>query len=110
MRLANRLVAALPLAIIIVAGAWAQEPPKISQLDERFHPNAVTLKRGQTLVVRNDDPFIHHVYVDDEKFKYDSGEQRPGRALSITFTEPGEFLLECAIHLKMRLRVTVTAD
>jgi plastocyanin len=39
--------------------------------------------------------------------KYDSGEQRPGRVLTIRFEKPGEFVLECAIHLKMKLRVTV---
>jgi plastocyanin len=86
----------------------AQTPAQsIAQRDERFHPNRVLLKRGESLQVTNEDRFIHHVFVDSPEMKYDSGEQRPGRVLTIPFEKPGEFVLECAIHLKMKLRVTV---
>lgn len=93
---------------IFTTPALAEAPAlSIVQRDERFHPNRIVLKRGQTLGVTNEDPFVHHVYVDSPAMKYDSGEQRPGRVLSIPFEKPGEYVLECAIHLKMKLRVTV---
>ncbi len=87
--------------------AAAADPPRIVQRDEKFHPGAVELKRGDVLSVTNDDPFVHHVFVEAPQFNYDSGLQRPGRTLAITFERSGEYLLECAIHLKMKLKVTV---
>ena len=79
----------------------------IVQRNERFAPATVTIKKGQSIVVRNEDPFVHHVFVEDPGMKYDSGEQRPGRVLTIKFEAPGEYVLECAIHLKMKLKVIV---
>jgi plastocyanin len=99
------------MTTLFTTTAYAQAPAQsIVQRDERFHPNRIVLKRGQTLGVTNEDPFVHHVYVDSPEMKYDSGEQRPGRALSIPFEKPGEYVLECAIHLKMKLRVTVKEE
>ena len=88
-------------------GSAAASDGAIVQKDERFSPTTVTIKKGQSIVVRNDDPFVHHVFVEDPGMKYDSGEQRPGRVLTIKFDNPGEYVLECAIHLKMKLKVIV---
>ncbi len=104
---------ALCVALISLHSALsrAESPPvSIAQRDERFHPNRIELKRGQSLKVTNEDRFVHHVFVDSPGMKYDSGEQRPGHVLSIPFEKTGEFVLECAIHLKMKLRVTVKDD
>jgi plastocyanin len=93
---------------ISTTSGHAEAPAQsIAQRDERFNPNRVVLKRGQSLQVTNEDRFVHHVFVEAPDMKYDSGEQRPGRVLTIPFEKPGEFVLECAIHLKMKLRVTV---
>ena len=96
-------------AIVIAAllGPAAASDGTIVQKDERFAPTTVTIKKGQSIVVRNEDPFVHHVFVEDPAMKYDSGEQRPGRVLTIKFDSPGEYVLECAIHLKMKLKVIV---
>lgn len=104
----THIAQAAVLTALFTTFAHAQAPAQsIVQRDERFHPNRIVLKRGQTLGVTNEDPFVHHVFVDSPDMKYDSGEQRPGRVLSIPFGKPGEYVLECAIHLKMKLRVTV---
>jgi plastocyanin len=99
--------AAVIVAISTAPGRGQDPAHSIAQRDERFHPNRVVLKRGQNLQVTNEDRFVHHVFVESTDMKYDSGEQRPGRVLTIPFDRPGEFVLECAIHLKMKLRVTV---
>ncbi len=106
----RQIVGAALLLAGLAAAAWGQEAPRIEQRDQKFHPSAVELKRGQTLLVTNEDPFIHHVYVETPQFNYDSGEQRPGRTLSINFNKPGDFVLQCAIHLKMKLKVAVRPD
>lgn len=91
----------------VLGAAHAEDAPRITQRDEKFHPGAVALKRGQKLLVSNEDPFVHHVYVETPQFKYDSDSQRPGQTLSILFDKPGDYVLQCAIHLKMKLKVTV---
>jgi len=102
------LTQAIVMMVISVSSSHAQAPAQsIAQRDERFHPNRILLKRGESLQVTNEDRFVHHVYVDAPEMKYDSGEQRPGRVLTIPFEKRGEYVLECAIHLKMKLRVTV---
>jgi plastocyanin len=98
------LVAASILAFV---AADVAESQSVTQREERFNPRMIEMKRGQTLVVTNEDPFVHHVFIEGPAMKYDSGEQRPGRKLSITFDQTGEFILECAIHLKMKLKVIV---
>lgn len=97
-------IAGLVLAPLVLAAA---EPLRVVQRDEKFSLAAAELKRGDTMLVTNDDPFLHHIYVESPQFNYDSGVQRPGRTLAITFDKPGAFVLQCAIHLKMKLRVSV---
>ena len=102
------LFAALSVAVAAaLVGAVVAESVRIAQRDEKFHPGAIELRRGDVLSVTNDDPFVHHLFVESPRFNYDSGLQRPGRTLAITFDRPGDYVLECAIHLKMKLKVTV---
>lgn len=94
-------------AIFVLAAANAAEAQSVAQREERFHPTTIALQRGQTLVLTNEDPFVHHIFIENPAMNYDSGVQRPGRKLSITFDKTGDFILECAIHLKMKLKVIV---
>ena len=50
---------------------------------------------------------MHHAYVDDPEFSFDSGDQEPGAKADIVFTKPGTFDVLCGIHPKMKLVVTV---
>lgn len=80
----------------------------VSQKGRAFDPAEVTLAKGQTLTVVNDDEFLHHGYIEAPEFKFDSGSQPIGSETDIKFTEIGVFELRCAIHPKMLLTVTVT--
>ena len=80
----------------------------ISQMGREFHPGEITIKRGESIEIVNDDgDLLHHAYVDSEKFSFDSGDQEPGSKTNITFTVMGDFDVLCAIHPKMRLEVHV---
>lgn len=87
--------------------AAALEPLRVEQRAKTFEPDALTVTRGAVVRINNDDPFIHHIYVDSPAFKFDSGDHRPGRIVEIRFDEPGTYVVQCAIHLKMRLHVSV---
>ncbi len=90
-----------------VALAAAVEPLRVEQRAKMFEPSTLSLTRGAVVRINNDDPFIHHIYVDSPAFKFDSGDHRPGRIVEIRFEEPGDYVVQCAIHLKMRLHVSV---
>ena len=117
MRLRDRLsggrwpltIAAVALAMAIgTLGVVAQSQFAISQKGREFRPGTITIKRGDSVQVINDDLDLrHHAYVDSDSFKYDSGDQEPGSKANIAFPVTGEFEVLCAIHPKMKLVVHV---
>jgi plastocyanin len=86
--------------------AWASVPI-VHQRNNVFDPGRVEIPRGESVQFTNEDPFIHHLYIESPNFTYDSGDQRPGRMIRISFDQPGEYVLKCAIHLKMQLEISV---
>lgn len=91
-------------ALAIAAGIG---PSVISQQSRSFAPGAVTIARGGTITIVNDDKFLHHAFLDDPRFSFDSGEQEVGSRTEVTFPSEGTFEVRCEIHPKMRLVVTV---
>jgi plastocyanin len=80
----------------------------VSQKGREFTPGQITIKRGETIEIVNDDgDLLHHAYVDSDKFSFDSGDQQPGSKTDITFPTSGNFDVLCAIHPKMKLVVHV---
>lgn len=104
---AGLLAAALVGGFGILAGLAASQYA-VSQKGREFTPNMLTIKRGESVLVVNDDADLrHHAYVDSEKFNFDSGDQEPGSKTAITFPVTGSFEVLCAIHPKMKLVVEV---
>jgi plastocyanin len=105
------------IAIAFAAGAFtalgtamvsAVPDYTISQKGREFHPGEITIKRGDTLKIVNDDAdLLHHAYIDSPTFSFDSGDQTAGTATPIVFTVSGTFNVLCAIHPKMLLVVHV---
>ena len=107
-----------PLAVAVIAAALsiglgtlvglALPQYSISQKGREFHPGEITIKRGETIQIVNDDgDLLHHAYIDSPAFSFDSGDQEPGSKTDITFPVAGDFNVLCAIHPKMRLVVHV---
>src|ERR1700739_4169494 len=112
MRHSHRLFVVLASAAILIGlgtlVGLALPQYSISQKGRQFHPGEISIKRGETLQVVNDDAdLLHHAYIDSPKFAFDSGDQQPGSRTDITFSTPGDFEVLCAIHPKMRLVVHV---
>ncbi|MDR3529984.1 MAG: hypothetical protein P4L90_05435 [Rhodopila sp.] len=94
-------------AIPLLAGTPA-ELYSVTQKGQAFNPGFLSVHRGATVEILNDDgELIHHAYVDSKTFSFDSGDQEPGTKTDIVFTVPGEFVVLCGIHPKMRLDVVV---
>jgi len=79
----------------------------VTQLNRAFSVAALTLHVGDTVRFNNKDPFNHQIYVKSLDFNFDSPEQVPGETVNLTFTKPGTFDVQCGIHPRMHLSVTV---
>ena len=92
-------------------GSWmvlALPQNTVSQKGREFHPTEISISRGDTIRIVNDDgDLLHHAYVDSAAFSFDSGDQKPGSITSVTFPATGDFNVLCAIHPKMLLVVHV---
>jgi plastocyanin len=108
-----RIVASIALLSLALIGAGmlasvAQPRYVVSQKGREFRPGTLTIKRGETVQIVNDDGDLrHHAYIDSDKFSFDSGDQEPGSKTNITFPLSGDFDVLCAIHPKMKLVVHV---
>jgi plastocyanin len=107
-----RALAGLALAtmVLMAAGGFAvaQSQLVISQKGRQFRPGNITIKKGESVQIVNDDADLrHHAYIDSDNLKYDSGDQEPGSKISIAFPAAGDFEVLCAIHPKMKLDVHV---
>jgi plastocyanin len=106
-----RLGAALSfcLFLFLSGAAWtAQAPYIVSQKGRAFHPLTLTINRGDTVRIVNDDgDLLHHAYVESDTFSFDSGDQLPGSKTDVVFSVSGTFNVLCGIHPKMKLVVTV---
>src|ERR1700760_2463591 len=92
-------------AILCLLAASAQAADlKVVQKGRAFHPNEISIARGQTLTFTNEDSFIHQIYVDG---LFDSEEKGPGQNLNETFPNSGTFQVRCHIHPTMRMTVKV---
>jgi plastocyanin len=89
-------------------GSRAAQQYTVSQKGRLFHPDSLTIRKGETLVIVNDDGDLrHHAYIDSAAFSFDSGDQEPGSRATITIPVAGDFDVLCAIHPKMKLKVHV---
>jgi plastocyanin len=102
------ILVAAAIACGSMAAALAQSTSVISQKGRQFRPGEVTIAKGASITVVNDDGDLrHHAYIDADAFKFDSGDQEPGSRTVITFPAAGDFDVLCAIHPKMKLTVHV---
>lgn len=104
------LLATLALLLLAAAAglASAQQVQEVFQKRRAFSVREATLQAGQSLVFVNDDgELLHHVYAQDPRFSFDSGEQPAGVRTPVRFPVRGVFEVRCEIHPRMLLTVTV---
>ena len=95
----------LPLALV---ASPARADQSIDQKDKQFSQEAVTVKPGEAINFTNSDQVTHDLSVknpDGSRMK--SVMQKPGDASRITFDNAGDYKVQCLIHPKMKLTVTV---
>jgi plastocyanin len=106
-----RAFAAAVILTLLGGAAWSALSASLYQVSQKgraFQPGAITISRGETVQIVNDDgDLLHHAYVDSERFSFDSGDQEPGSKTDVAFPVSGTFTVLCGIHPKMKLLVRV---
>jgi plastocyanin len=106
-----RAFVAAAMLTLLGGAAWAAlsaGPYQVSQKGRAFQPSELSIRRGETVQIVNDDAdLLHHAYVDSERFTFDTGDQEPGSKTNVVFTVSGTFNVLCGIHPKMKLTVQV---
>lgn len=70
-------------------------------------PEEMTVKVGERFFITNDEEkFVHNVY-DTSDSTWVLQKQEPTAVAAVTFEDPGEHKLRCAIHPKMKITVKV---
>ena len=103
----SRAASAVLLVALSAAHARAGDHP-IVQKDKAFAQSSVTIKAGDRLVFTNADPITHNVYSVTKGHEFELRSQAPGQSDVVPFPRPGSLDVQCAIHPKMKLQVTVT--
>jgi plastocyanin len=95
------------LLSVALAGTASAAEIVVTQKDKAFHPAAVTMKSGDTLVFKNDDPVNHNVFSQTKGLDFVIKSQKPGESGTITLNGEGTTEVRCAFHPTMKLAVTV---
>ena len=89
---------------------FAQDAPAeivVVQRDIDFDKRAVTIKAGGQIVYVNEDRFGHNVFSETAGGEFDVGRQAPASRNAVVFRRPGPFTVNCRIHPRMEMTVTV---
>lgn len=78
----------------------------VSVSGNRFQPEAVTVKAGESVTWTFRDAVGHSATADDGSF--DSGTKRDGQTFTQSFSTAGAFAYHCTIHPSMKATVTVS--
>lgn len=102
------LIPALTVASLIGLSPAAQaKEVEVTQKNRKFGPTQLSVKVGETVSFKNEDPFFHNVYSLSDAKTFDLGSYPQGQAKNVTFDKPGTVEVECAIHPEMKLNIKV---
>ncbi|MBX2804410.1 MAG: hypothetical protein KTR19_00435 [Hyphomicrobiales bacterium] len=103
-----RLIAYATIAVAAGLLCGAAAPSKmIYQKGRTFSEKLVQLKAGEPLTFVNNDSVPHNIYSLSDGNEFDLGSQKPGMITDVTFMQPGDVDVLCAIHPRMKMSVKV---
>ena len=106
------VLVSLGLLSMFASAAASAASVDIIQKDKKFDKASVTIKKGDTIVFKNQEKDItHNVYSLGPKNGFELKTQPPPPSKdsesAVVFKEAGETDVECAIHPGMKLKVKV---
>ena len=99
--------ALLVTVLLAFASAASAEEHVVAQKDKAFSVSEIVVKVGDVVSFLNSDPFFHNIFSLSDSATFDLGSYPAGESRGFEFTEAGVVEIECAIHPRMRMKVTV---
>ncbi len=90
-----------------VTSVAISEEYTVNQIDKEFSETELTIKVGDEVHFKNEDPYFHNVFSLSDTKTFDLGSYPQGEEKSVTFETKGEIEVECAIHPDMRMTIKV---
>ncbi len=108
----SKKIFAAGLVTLLMSGAASAAEHTILQNSKSFKVGGsqveeFTIKAGDTINFKNEDPFFHNIFSLSDLKTFDLGSYPAGESKSVVFDSPGEAEVECAIHPEMYLLLTV---
>ena len=109
--LSNKTVAVALFGMLMSATASAGDIT-VAQNNKSFKLDGnkiehLTIKAGDTVHFKNEDPFFHNIFSLSDLKTFDLGSYPAGQEKSVIFDSPGEAEIECAIHPEMYMVIEV---
>ncbi len=79
----------------------------IVQKDLAFSKTAITVAVGDKVMWGSADTVNHNIHIKGEGEDVDLGVQKNSEVISHVFNKKGEYVVQCAIHPRMKMTVTV---
>ncbi len=80
---------------------------EVLQKDKKFSQSGLTVKVGDSVNFKNEDPFFHNVFSLSDVKTFDLGSFPQGQSKKVIFDKPGTVEVECAIHPSMKINIEV---
>ena len=80
----------------------------VVQKGRGFAVPSLSIKKGESIVFKNEDDVTHNVFSLSPGIKFDIKTQKPGDESKIDFAAAGKGEVRCAIHPSMKMQLTVT--
>ena len=88
--------------------AGTSPPNTIVMVNISFSPSTMTVKRGTTVIWKNNDSYTHTSTSDTGV--WNTGDITPGSSKSVTFNTAGTFPFHCYYHQAMGMTGTITVQ
>ena len=86
---------------------WPHRKHTISQKNAQFSPRFLTVVRGETVDMPNDDNIVHNVFSFSKAKRFNLGIYPKGKMKSVTFEKCGTIKMYCSIHRNMNATILV---
>lgn len=98
---------AMGFSMAVNAAEYTVEQSNKTFVKDGAQIEEMTINAGDTIHFKNKDPFFHNIFSLSDLKTFDLGSYPAGESKSVTFDEPGEAEIECAIHPEMYMVVEV---
>ncbi len=105
--IAMRAFAFTVAGLMLAAGAAHAKDITVTMKGTQFQPSKIAAKRGDVLVLTNDDTIDHDAFVTTFGYGVNPGNIKPGETKKIALMKRGKFEIQCVYHDTMTIAVSV---